>query len=361
MKKKICLIAQFPPPIHGLSKAVDTLYKSKEMNESYDFVRVDITDNKKFLSNYRLIKKTDADLFYFTISQSVGGNLRDLLILRLLQKQNKKCLIHLHGGYYRKLLDNDMNLFQKKKNIAALKMVSGAIVLGDSLRYIFAGLVDSNKVFVVPNCIDDEYLITSVEMEKKVQSNKKTMHILYLSNFIRSKGYDIVLNMSKEYKESDLNGSLHFDFAGNFFSAEEESYFNSFIIQNGLEDVISYHGVVSGEKKKKLLLESDFFILPTNYPKEGQPISILEAMGNGEIILTTNHAGIPDVVTNSINGCMLPYSDKLAHQYLEYIIGLKQDDIPLIQKTNYDTVLKQYLEDKYIDNLKNCFEIIINR
>ena len=26
--KKICFIAQFPPPMHGLSKAVETLYNS---------------------------------------------------------------------------------------------------------------------------------------------------------------------------------------------------------------------------------------------------------------------------------------------------------------------------------------------
>lgn len=28
-KKKICFIAQFPPPMHGLSKAVETLYNSE--------------------------------------------------------------------------------------------------------------------------------------------------------------------------------------------------------------------------------------------------------------------------------------------------------------------------------------------
>ena len=27
--KKICFIAQFPPPMHGLSKAVETLYNSE--------------------------------------------------------------------------------------------------------------------------------------------------------------------------------------------------------------------------------------------------------------------------------------------------------------------------------------------
>ena len=52
-KKKICFIAQFPPPIHGLSKAVDTLFNS-ELNSSissdgeFIFEKIDIKNNRKF-------------------------------------------------------------------------------------------------------------------------------------------------------------------------------------------------------------------------------------------------------------------------------------------------------------------------
>ncbi len=49
-------------------------------------------------------------------------------------------------------------------------------------------------------------------------------------------------------------------------------------------------------KKRKLLKECYIFALPTRYRNEGQPISILEAMGNGMFIITTDHAGIPDIV-----------------------------------------------------------------
>ena len=50
MKKKIAIIGQFPPPMHGLSKALDTLYNSY-LSEKFDFYKVDITNNKKFLIN----------------------------------------------------------------------------------------------------------------------------------------------------------------------------------------------------------------------------------------------------------------------------------------------------------------------
>ena len=47
--KKICFIAQFPPPMHGLSKAVETLYNSNlnfeiDSQGEFEFEKVDITN-----------------------------------------------------------------------------------------------------------------------------------------------------------------------------------------------------------------------------------------------------------------------------------------------------------------------------
>ena len=88
--KKICFIAQFPPPMHGLSKAVETLYNSNlnfeiDSQGEFEFEKVDITNNKNFIKNLLKISRSKADLFYFTISQTKGGNLRDLVIFKLLE------------------------------------------------------------------------------------------------------------------------------------------------------------------------------------------------------------------------------------------------------------------------------------
>ena len=65
-KKKICFIAQFPPPVHGLSKAVETLYNSN-MNQEFAFEKIDITNNKLFFKNFMKIKKKQCRsvLFYY--------------------------------------------------------------------------------------------------------------------------------------------------------------------------------------------------------------------------------------------------------------------------------------------------------
>lgn len=128
--KKICFIAQLPPPMHGLSKAVETLYNS-ELAQEFEFEKIDITDNKRILTNLTAIRRSTADLFYFTISQTKGGNLRDLAIFKVVG--NRPCLIHLHGGYYRTLVEA-LPAWLRKANYRAVGKLSGAIVLGPCLK-----------------------------------------------------------------------------------------------------------------------------------------------------------------------------------------------------------------------------------
>lgn len=365
IKKKICFIAQFPPPMHGLSKAVETLYDS-ELNSKvnptaqFEFEKVDITNNKNFLKNLLKISRSKADLFYFTISQTKGGNLRDLIILYLLKMQHKKCLIHLHGGYYRQLVDNDLSNWQRKANYKVISQLEGAIVLGESFRKIFGGMLPDERIFVVPNCVDDQYLLTDQEIEEKIEKLKhiSVLHVLWLSNFIRSKGYPFVLEMAKAEKERvDAGGDkrFHFDFAGKFFEESEKEFFDSYVKENKLEEYITYHGVVGGEQKKELLKKCYLFALPTRYPNEGQPISILEAMGNGMFIITTDHAGIPDMVKDGINGIILldGYNSDI---WNNQVLKIRKDKIHETILINRDDIKRHYMQKEYINKIKKLFE-----
>lgn len=363
--KKICFIAQFPPPMHGLSKAIETLYNS-ELNSSvnsngdFEFEKVDITNNKDFLKNLWYIFWSKADLFYFTISQTKGGNLRDLVIFKLLRLQRKKCLIHLHGGYYRQLVDNDMAGWQRKANYKAISQLVGVIVLGALLKPIFLGMLPEDKIFVVPNCVDDEYLMTDKEFDEKINTleQRKIKHVLYLSNFIRSKGYPEVLEMARLEKERvDAEGEkrFHFDFAGLFFEKTEEEFFFSYIKEHKLDDYVTYHGIVSGDRKRELLKECDIFTLLTRYPNEGQPISILEAMGNGMVIVTTNHAGILDIVENGVNG-IIAGNKQMPKDLVQMLAGLKQEDIKKMSIINRKYIKMQFNKSRYIKDMNEVFK-----
>lgn len=355
-KTKIAFLTQFPPPIHGLSKAVETLYVSP-LNKKFDFTPINLTNNKAFLTNVLKLLFSSSNIYYFTISQTKGGNLRDLILFSILKFKKGKTLVHLHGGYYRTLIENDCGNFQRKMNYRLIKNVSGAIVLGKSLDYIFRGLVDEDKIFEVPNCVDDQYLLQQDNFENKLQTVKvgNKLKVLYLSNFIETKGYKEVLYLAKMAK--DAAAEFEFHFAGKFFESKEEEFFTSYVKDYNLDGVVKYHGIVSGKAKTDLLESCHAFALLTRYPNEGQPISILEAMGNGMAVITTNHAGIPDIVQNGTNGLVVDKNAIDINVLYKYIkeIDANREALVRILENNYSSVLSNYTEKQYIGNIEALF------
>lgn len=356
MKKKIGIIGQFPPPMHGLSKALETLYKSY-LNEEFDFTKIDITNNKKFLSNLVKILFSKLDLYYLTISQSKLGNIRDLIMIKLIQLKKRKIIIHLHGGGFRNILDNEMSSYHKKMNYKILSEVDAGIVLGDSLRYIFEGIIPEEKIYVVKNCVDDEFIISDEEFNEKILSleSKKKLKILYLSNFIEDKGYKEVLKLATLVKENEDN-RFKFIFAGKFFCENDKKEFFEYIKSNNLGDIIEYRGIIYGKEKINTLKECDYFILLTRYKNEGQPISIIEAAANGLGIITTNHAGICDIlndesmiVENKSNIESKEIYNKIKDNYNEKSI-LKNFLIK-----NREHILNNFSENNYLINMMNIF------
>lgn len=360
MKKKIGIIGQFAPPIHGVSKSLDTLCKSY-LKDKYILNNIDIKNNKKFFSILKYLIKSDFNLYYFTISQSKFGNIRDLIIISTLLLKNKKVIIHFHGGGFRFLLDNEISKLQRKINYLILSRIEGAIVLGESLKYIFKDIIDDNKIYVVENCIDDNMLIDIIELNNKIDNFRKSkkLNIVYLSNFIKNKGYEEVLKLAQICNQKGDN-RFKFNLAGAFLEEKNKDEFFEFINDNSLSDIITYHGVVYGEKKKQLLYEGNVFILPLQNKKEGQPISIIEAMGNGLLIMTTDLLGINDIVDenssfkyNSSNVDIQQMYDDLVSIYdrrEKYICYIKNNRIRVEEKFSYD---------KFILNIEGIFDKLI--
>lgn len=353
MKKKIAIIGQFPPPIHGLSKAIDTLCNSR-IKDEFELDKIDIKDNKNFLLSLMKILISKDDLYYLTISQSKFGNIRDLIIMKLVQIKKRKLLIHLHGGGFREMLDNEWGTLQRKINLNILENIDGVIVLGKSLKKIFYGIVPDEKILVVENCVDNEFVLSDLEFKEKMKKlyNKKECKVLYLSNFIKEKGYLDVLKAANYFDK--INDSVfEFIFAGKFFDEQEKINFNKNI--SNLKNS-KYVGTVYGEEKRRILEDSDVFILPTRYKNEGQPISIIEASINGLYVITTDHAGILDIV-NEQNADVLTGSeiDKDIYRKLK-TLNLKSKKE--ILECNRERILTDFSEKKYIESIYNIFKEI---
>ena len=72
-----------------------------------------------------------------------------------------------------------------------------------------------------------------------------------------------------------------------------------------LEKRVVFHGTLLGREKQQILERAHVFVLPTYYPWEGQPVSIIEALAFGLPVIATQHKAIPGQVIHGYNGYLV--------------------------------------------------------
>ena len=310
--------------ITGVSLAVDLLidgFKRKRL----DFYSVDSIKTKSVsksgsfslmrctVSLYSVlevyVKLIFVSDFYSTMATSKFGFVRDLLTVSMAKLLRKNVILHLHGGGFEEFYQNSSKVLKCLIRFN-LKNTDKIIVLGELLKEQFycVGPFVKKKLVVVPNGLT----LGVAEPERHVKSFKKgeTIRLLYLSSFMPSKGYVEVIRSLEELNGKDTSKQYHLDLCGSFVDAitEESSELSNeqelleYIQVNGLSECIHYHGLVTGRQKENLLEKAHIFLLPTYYPWEGQPLSIIEAMAYSTPVISCQHKGIPEMLEDGTNG-----------------------------------------------------------
>ncbi len=304
---KILLIAPLPPPIHGQSLVSKVLYDHAssdhnilEVNMSKKIGKEGVYGLSRLMEITNIIRRVrrlnkQADVIYLTISESLAGNIKDLLIYLVCFKKISKVYIHLHGGSIKKILWDKSKILYKINRLF-IKRLGGVIISGESHKEIFNTIINENRIFTIPNFAPDEMFISKKEINRKYEQTNP-LRIVYISGMREKKGYIDLLGAYLILEEK-YQTKLQIDFAGNF---ESDFYKNEFLNKIKSYKNIKYHGVVNDKEKKDLFAQAHIFCLPTKY-FEGQPVSILEAYASGCAVLTTGLGGIIDIFRHNVNG-----------------------------------------------------------
>src|SRR5690606_1966359 len=109
----------------------------------------------------------------------------------------------------------------------------------------------------------------------------------------------------------------------------------------------------------------DIFVLNSrtadNGDMEGTPVSILEAMSMEKAVISTNHAGIPDVIKNDFNGILV--QEKNNEQLKEAIIELLANTEKRLRlgKQARLTVVSRFSDQINLPVLKDVLNCISNK
>lgn len=350
--KKVLIIGPFPKPISGVSLAnkvvKDVLRKSNEynvdkINTSYPVFEdaVGSFSIKKLIFflkiNCKAFKIVRKDIIYMTPGQTFFGVLKYASFTCLGSLLKKEMIIHVHGNYlgtqYGLLLGIKKRIFY----FFISKFTKG-IVLSDSLKSNLTPFLSPKKIVTLPN-FAEKYLISDSPI------NANEIRIVYLSNLMEEKGILILLNALQVLEKKSIKYTAKV--AGNIdhrLSKEIKEKLKT--IEN-----TNYIGIVEGKTKKELLEWGNIFVLPTYYKMEGQPISILEAMATKNVIITTKHAGISDIITEKINGFFVEKKDVESLASILIYLSEHKDEIARISECNKIHFLNNYTIETFEKNL----------
>lgn len=357
----VLLIGPVPKPTTGVSLAnqvvIDYLDKKDGFSTNYintSFNRFDENLGSFSISKLLFYLKLNvlsykifySDMVYITPGQTFYGVLKYAFFIFFTKLLRKELVVHIHGNHvckeYATLEGSKKQLYKK-----ILSKTDKGIVLSEMLIGNMTPFLSKEKIFILYNFVED-YLFCNenrIDLKLKVKEPK----IIFLSNLMEEKGIFELLEALKLLEKEGFQYEAKI--AGNIDSKNKkrvEAYFKSLVN-------VTYCGVVSGEEKKALLLWGNIFVLPTYYVMEGQPISILEAMATANLILTTNHAGIPNIFTNNINGYYIQKQsiESIATQIK--IATLNYESSNSIRKHNFKTANEKYRVENFINNIEIIF------
>ncbi|KPL19294.1 MAG: hypothetical protein AMJ92_03910 [candidate division Zixibacteria bacterium SM23_81] len=319
-KPKIMIIGSIPPPYHGCTIAIQNLLNSR-IKEEFDLLHLDTSDHRDFknLGKFDLInislalknllqlaftcifKKPDA--IYVLPGTNTGSCLREGLFIILTKLLGNSIIIsHFRTSYFKNFYYHSKWIYRRFIDFF-LKRTNRAIVLGECLRPMVEPWFPVDRVDVIPNgTAFDPYpggkVIKSFDHNNPVQ-------LTYMSNIDPTKGVLILLEAIKNIFDHTQPFQLTIAGAWTSSGLEVKKKVEGFINQSSLREVVRFAGIVAGKTKEELLKETDIFVLPTFYPVEAHPHSIIEAMAAGCPVISTWHAAIPETVIHGETGILV--------------------------------------------------------
>lgn len=160
---------------------------------------------------------------------------------------------------------------------------------------------DKNKVFVLRNAVDTGRFnpTRNKSIRNEFDIKDEDILILFVGYLDEFKGIFELVNAFKVINSENNNVKLMMVGTG----PKLQDLLN-ILTKMSINCEVIFTGRVEPQKIHKYYQAADIFVLPSY--TEGLPVSVLEAMACGLPVVATNVGGIPEIITDGLNGFLVP-------------------------------------------------------
>ena len=197
------------------------------------------------------------------------------------------------------------------------------------------------------------------ELQRRVRGQAGPYQVLFVASLQEGKGLLEILRTAVHLKQQGKEDEFCFKIVGRWFSDDFEKKARALRTELGLERMVDFIGQLTGDDKWQAYLNADVFFFPSHYASEATPIVLMEALGMGLPIITTQWAGIPAMLEGCHTAQLLPIHSP--QRYAEALIGLAAG------KGNDSTTAEQsrafyrahFLPARFIERVADAFQVAI--
>ena len=200
------------------------------------------------------------------------------------------------------LYDWSLNQSKIKKNVAWYSFQRRALEAADCLHVTEPGELEavrqlgiSSPVALIPNGVEldvSKVRLTKSESSRKLGLNPETRYVLFLSRLHKKKGVDLLIKAWGYISAKFPN--WHLLIAGH---CEDEVYMDYLVEEvnlQGVDDSITFLGMLHGKERDAALELADLFVLPSHTENFG--IAIAEALASSCPVITTTGTPWKEIV-----------------------------------------------------------------
>lgn len=302
-RKRIVMIGSSPEAMGGIASVVDVYRKAGLFSRwpvTYLATHCDGTAFMKltvFLNavlRYLILLTRGRVALVHVHAASRTSFLRKSLLLFLAMVVRRPFVLHLHGGEFKQYYEQEIGVFWKRYVRFILENAARVIVLSPSWKTWVSNVIETPNIVSIANPVFVNRYVAH-------PTDKKSPTILFLGRLEQGKGiYDLIEVMTR-LKTQIPGVRLMCGGVGDIEKIRKE------VLDKGIEANVELLGWVTGSAKEKLLAEAAVYVLPSY--SEGLPMGLLEAMASGLPVVATTVGGIPDLVSDRVEGLLIPPGD----------------------------------------------------